>query len=307
MKDRAKIQRAVISVLLALLIWGGLQLQGEAVRKISLPIEFKNLPDGLVVADADALRVSLALRGVPARMARLDPESMKIVVDMTDVQPGNSKQFITEEKIFNLPGDLEIEEITPYALNVSVEALVDKDIPVAPRVEGEIAENYLLDGVSAVPAKVRFRGPKSLAKSLESIPTAKLNIADLSQSVVRRVELEVDPRVLPYLDTPVVDLQIRLSEKVIDKVIEGVRVTPLVASGTRVSLTPPQVRVTVTGTISKLRGLDADSFEVQAEARGYTAGKYRAQKLRMSFRVNPPVDGLYFDYEPKEFDLIVTQ
>lgn len=307
MTDRAKIQRAIISLLLALMIWGGLQLQGEAVRKIALPIEFKNLPEGLVVSDAGALRVSLALRGVPARMARLDPELMKIVIDMTNVEPGNSKQFITEEKIIGLPDGMEIEEITPYALTVAVEPLVEKDVPVKPRVEGEVAENYLLDAVVPVPAKVLFRGPRSLAKSLESLPTAQLDIRDLSQSVERRVELEVDPRVLPYLSKPIVDLQIRLSEKVIDKVIENVRVTPVVPAGTRVSLTPPQVKVTVTGTVSKLRGIDSESVEVQAEARGYSPGRYRNQKLRMDFKVNPPREGLHFDYEPKEFDLIVTQ
>lgn len=305
--NRAKIQRAVISLLLAVFIWGGLQLQGEASKKIVLPIEFKNLPDGLVVADAGAQNVSLALRGSPARMARLDVEDMKVVVDMKDVEPGNSKVFVSEEKIERLPDGLEIEEITPYALNVSVEPLVEKEITVVPRVEGDVAQNYLLDSVTAVPAKVRFRGPSSIAKTLENVATAKLDISDLRESVERRVELETNPRVLPYLEKPVVDLQIRLSEKVIDKVIEGVRVVPQVGAGTRVSLTPPQVRLTVTGTVSKLSGLTAESFEVKAEARGYTPGKYKAQKLRMSFRVDPPRDGLHFDYEPKEFDLIVTQ
>ncbi|MEW6777361.1 MAG: CdaR family protein [Bdellovibrionota bacterium] len=307
MKDRTKIQRALVSVLLALLIWAGLQLQGEASRKITVPVEFVSIAEGLTVSAPASPSVSVVLQGLPARMARVDPEIVKVLVDLSEVGEGSTKFFLSEDRIRGLPPGLRVVEITPYSLSVRLEPVLEKDLPLQPRTTGKVADGYELDRIRLVPGSIRFSGPRSVGNAIESASTVKIDLDGLTESAARRVELDVDGKILPYLTPKVVDAEILVREKSAERTIKGVRVDPVPQPGLRVRLNPPQVDLVVSGPASKIRGLESASFEVQAEARGYGPGRHRKQKLRLTFRINPPREGIIFDYSPKEFDLLVTK
>lgn len=307
LKDKAKLQRMIASVLLALMIWGGLQLQGEASRRLSVPVEFLNVPEGLVVADPLVAKVGFTVRGVQTRMARLDPEFLKIRIDLVGSRAGSFKFLIGEDKIEGLPAGLKISDISPREMDVRLEPALEKDIPVEPRYTGKVAEDYLLDGASTVPAAIKFLGPRVIGETLTTIPTTKIDLKEARNSFTVKVPVSVEDRVIPFLKDTSVDVEVRVSEKVVARTVTGIIVNPQTPSGLRVKITPPQIDITVSGPVSKVKGLEAASFEVQADARAYSSGKHRKQELHLTIKVNPPRDGITFDYEPKTFDLQVTR
>lgn len=306
--DRTKIQRAVISVALAILVWGWLQLQGETIRRISVPVELQKVPAGLVVADPGADSVSLLLRGVPARMARVDPQDVRVVLDLSDAVEGVKRFTITEQRIEGIPRKTRVEEVTPLTIRVRLEPVYETEVPVEPVISGQVDAGFMLDAANPVPERVHFRGPESLGNQIKSVRTEKVDLTGLRRS--QRVPAALRPpedRQLRFFEPSVVEVELRLVEVEGERKIEGVLVEPLAQPGLRVQLVPPKVTIIARGAQSRLEALEPGSFTVQAEVRSYGPGRHRDQELRLFIRTNPEREGVKYDYEPRMFDLIVTR
>jgi len=308
MAGREKIQRAVISVLLALVLWGWLQLQGETTRQVTVPIEFLAVPAGLAVADAGATEVSVTLRGLPSRMARIDSKDLKVVLDLAGAREGTTKFFLNEDRLVGLPpAGLALDGISPYSVAVRLEPLVEKDVSVRAASEGKVGPDYVLDGITIIPGEIRFRGPRSKAGLMAEVATAKISLEGLSASETRMVELTGDPKFLAFVEPNIVEARIRVREKLSERVLKGVAIEPLPPPGLRVQVIPPQVDVTISGPVSKVRAVEATAIQVKADVRGYGPGRHRRERPRITLRLDPPQEDLVIDYEPKEFELVVTR
>jgi len=200
MSGREKIQRAVISALLALVLWGWLQVQGETTRQAVAPLEFLAVPAGLAVADAGATEVSVTLRGLPSRMARVDSKDLKVVIDLSGAREGTTKFFLNEDRLVGLPAGLVLDGISPYSVAVRLEPLAEKDVPVRAASEGEVDPDYVLDGITIIPGQIRFRGPRSKVGLMAEAATAKISLEGLSASETRAVALAGDPKFLAFVE-----------------------------------------------------------------------------------------------------------
>ncbi len=307
MSGREKIQRAVISALLALVLWGWLQVQGETTRQAVAPLEFLAVPAGLAVADAGATEVSVTLRGLPSRMARVDSKDLKVVIDLSGAREGTTKFFLNEDRLVGLPAGLVLDGISPYSVAVRLEPLAEKDVPVRAASEGEVDPDYVLDGITIIPGQIRFRGPRSKVGLMAEAATAKISLEGLSASETRAVALAGDPKFLAFVEPSIVEARIRVREKLSERVVKGVTIEPVPPPGLRVRVIPPQVDVTISGPVSKVRGIEPRAIQVKADARGYGPGRHRREKPRITLRVDPPREDLVIDYEPKEFELVVTR
>jgi diadenylate cyclase len=114
---------------LAAMIWGVATLEsGTAVRTVSVPIEFRNVPRGLDIADQSAAEIEVQLRG---RTWMLDTMNMPRLVARFDL--GNSKEGVStvqvEPDILPLPPGVVIMRVTPSAIRVH---LVHRHPPGSP-------------------------------------------------------------------------------------------------------------------------------------------------------------------------------
>ena len=101
---------------LALIGWFLLAYNPNRVlRTVVAPIEYRNLPTGLVLDEPAADEARVTLSGTESSFRFLSPESLRVSVDLSNRKPGSHTVELGPENV-QLPANMEIENIAPNVL-----------------------------------------------------------------------------------------------------------------------------------------------------------------------------------------------
>lgn len=131
---RALLQNAdakVAALVLGLLIYFVPNQSREmTVRMIDVPVEYVNVPDGLMIDQASE-RLGVRLRGLRTLIDRLDERSLVARFDLSGAQPGLREIAVNSEQI-NLPPGISVESVTPRTLYVHITKRAHPAQPAGP-------------------------------------------------------------------------------------------------------------------------------------------------------------------------------
>src|SRR5919199_3332800 len=175
--------------LLALAITFGLWLAVTGQRAPSnarlrrVPLHFV-LPPEMEIANEPREEVDLVLRGGRQALNSLRSQDVAVTYDASTFGPGERLVRLERDTVtLELPegadsGDISIERIEPATLPLRLERRVEREVEVAPRLEGKLPEGYELLGVDVRPPRVRVRGPESHIDELQKAPTETVLLDD---------------------------------------------------------------------------------------------------------------------------------
>jgi YbbR domain-containing protein len=86
----------------------------------------------------------------------------------------------------DLPNGIRLEDIYPKKIVVRLEAIEEKEVSVRVETQGNVPPGMELYSESVVPSKIRVRGPASYLRTLTSISTDKVDLADRSADFTAR-------------------------------------------------------------------------------------------------------------------------
>ncbi|MFA6493028.1 MAG: CdaR family protein [Patescibacteria group bacterium] len=180
----------IASLLVAIIVWvyvgSGLAQVGSFPGKI--PIEFKNIPQGLAaVSDTDSVSVKIV---AAANLWRnLEPNSFSATVDVSSFSEGTYELPV---KVTNNDTDVRIVEVSPQKIIVRLEKVTEKEIPIILQVEGKAASGLVVGDWKIKPERVKVSGAASLlGKILEATAKVTLNgEKDSLQRIVKVVALD---------------------------------------------------------------------------------------------------------------------
>lgn len=110
---KKNIAPAAISLGVALVFWGIFAVQEVKVqRNFIAPVEFRNLPAGYVAEDLSSQEVILTLAGDERSFNLLDPKTLKISFDASEIKLGWHKLLVNKNSIKS-PANLSIIKIDP--------------------------------------------------------------------------------------------------------------------------------------------------------------------------------------------------
>lgn len=92
----------VLSVFIALLLWAYVGSQQVLERKMTLHIEFTDIPAGVAVASDVKTSIPVVLHGRKDNLLDLDPDDLKAVISLKGYQSGQ-KEMTVHPRIQNLP------------------------------------------------------------------------------------------------------------------------------------------------------------------------------------------------------------
>lgn len=155
------------SVVVAIVIWLYIFIILDPAQEVNvrdLPIEFVGQEqlhaNGLSVVSESDTAMSIKVKGSRKRMGR---NNMKSIIAKVDVSG------ITTAGTATLPVDvivpfenLGITNQDPYTVDVKVETLKEKQLPIEIETEGSLAENYMAGPIRTEAETVTIRGPESV-------------------------------------------------------------------------------------------------------------------------------------------------
>jgi YbbR domain-containing protein len=268
-----------LSLALGALIW--LLVSGEQVveRTMRIPLEFTNLPANLELVGAPPTLVDVRVRGSAGALSRVAAGEVVAMLDLRTARAGERLFHLTVAEV-RAPFGIQVVQISPSNVSVSLERSATKVVPVAPKIDGDPLDGYRVDTVTADPPTVTVVGPASAVSRLTEAITEPVSIATVSSDVVETVNIGVtDPSV--RLVSPG---SARVRVAVVPQPIEWAVVAVPVRTDGRgsVEMTPNEVTVYVRGP-HEARGARASDFEAVVNIQGLLPGLFE-----LPVRVTPP-------------------
>jgi YbbR domain-containing protein len=223
------------------------------------------LPDNVEIGNEPLDKVDVTLEGSRGKLAELNTGSLVARADVTNLKPGDRFVRLSDKNVkMDLPEGVRILEITPRSLTLHLETVVEREVPVEARFEGELPEGFKRLGVEITPASVRVRGPESHVRDVEKAFTETISLAGQRESIkLPQIAVDIPDRKVAPLE-PNVSVRVEIAEEQSERRFASVPVLSD-AGGT---VTPSTTIVVLRGPRSIVGALRAEDVRVFLETAG---------------------------------------
>jgi len=170
----------LVALAAAVLMWMAVARDPKAEVAVTVPIEFQHVPDNIEISSEKIPEVQVRVRG-PGRMLRdLAQSEVQAVIDLAGAQPGERTYDLRGPQI-RVPRDVEVIQVVPAQLHLSLDRRGTKDVPIRARVLGQYAAGPGVR-VSVEPATALIIGPEKRVQSVDLAFTDAVDVAGLMGS-----------------------------------------------------------------------------------------------------------------------------
>ena len=263
----------LFSLVLGFSLWYVVAGVERAEIVFSVPLELRNMHQGLEVLKQSAQQVDVRLRGSSEIVRGLTPSEVQVAVDLADAGTGETTIYLSPD-VVDLPFGVRVMRITPPSLQIALDRTEEVSVRVVPRVVGEPASGFELSGIRLSPSSVTVSGPASRLKGIEQVTTEPLSAEGLREPHTLYAQLLVeDPllrisgmsKVVATLDVREEQAQVELSNVVLAATPE----TP------QARVIPGSVRVVLSGPRSVVTHLRSEDLEGMLHLEGLSPGEHQ--------------------------------
>ena len=257
---------------LALLITGVLWLSvaSRPVSQVALngAIEL-NLPESplLIVSKVETLTARVYLEGPRDALETIRAGQLTVTADMSAVEPGVRVIPLKVEPARNgLPANVRVKDIEPRTIRVTVERMVEREVPITPRFEGEPPAGFQVIDWQITPSTVKIGGAESQMREITEVSTETVRLTDKTSSFAVQAAIDIgSPNLNLSEDSPrKLMLQVNIGEVRKERVIENIPVS-LTGAPLRAHANPRMVKVTVYGARSVVDEMTVSDISVDID------------------------------------------
>ncbi len=179
----------VVATGLATLLWLSVGSDFFVERSVRVPLMFRNLPAHLAIAPGAPGSVEVHLRGRSSQLTGEQGE-VNVSIDLADARSG-SHVFHLRTDLVTTPFGMEVTQVFPAAVTLTLEEKDRRLVPVKATVEGEPAKGFFVKEVLVEPGEVEVVGPKRPLAALKHAMTETVMIEGATASVVRTVNIGI--------------------------------------------------------------------------------------------------------------------
>ena len=215
-------------------------------------------PQSLEISNDPPKTVDVTLVGSRNKLDKLSAPDLIATIDLTDQRPGERMIRLSERAQLSLPNGVRATAFAPTAIPIQLEPMIEKQVPVEPRISGTPAGGYEIYSMTANPAAVNVRGPAGHLTVLGKLPTETIWLAGQKESfTAANVAIDISDVKVEVLN-PSVNVQVAIGERRIEKTFSNVSVV----SQSGMNFTPRVATVTILGPASDLERLNSDGLKL---------------------------------------------
>jgi hypothetical protein len=267
----------VLALLITAVLW--LSVASRPQQQVVLrnvPIEFQNLPGSpnLEVTDTDAPSAQVFLEGPRDIVDSIRPNEVTVYADMKSVEPGVRVKPLMID-MSRLPSSVK-GVVEPREIRVHVERVIEKDVPVKPRFDGEPPQGYEVIGWQINPPNVRLGGAESRVRDIKEVSTETVRLNGHTDSFTEFVAIDIGSANVNVTDQGQrrVLLSVTISEQRKERTLSGIPLTLINAPGGARAI-PGTLTVTFYGPRSLIDALTPADVTAVVDYKSQTAGSPR--------------------------------
>jgi YbbR domain-containing protein len=178
-----------VAVGLGTMLWLTVGSDHFVERSVRVPLVFRNVPAGLEIAPDAPDSVEVHMRGRASQLTG-DQGDVIVYIDLADGR-GGSRLFHLRTDQVTTPFGVEVTQVFPSTVMLTLETTGTKSVPVEPTVEGRPAEGFEIGKVTVEPVNVDIVGAESQLKALRNAITETVMVDDAKATVSRMVSVGV--------------------------------------------------------------------------------------------------------------------
>jgi YbbR domain-containing protein len=210
----------LVSIFAAFLLWFHVTTNIKTVV-ISVPYEIKGVPENRIVLAQPKDKIEVRISGPSFLLDNIQSSYPVFKVFVPLGLNENTYTATLSADSLMLPSAVNVISVEPYQLEIKLDDLATKLVPVeVPRI-GVVNQDFRLKGVEVTPSHINCSGPKSKLTEIEQIETYPLNLKNLDHSIeqiigIRKPDGRFDVR------QDVVKVKVLVEEVIADKIVKNV-------------------------------------------------------------------------------------
>lgn len=265
----------IVAVGLAVLLWFTVS-SPQVERSVRVPLVYRNVPVSLQMTGDPVDSVNVHIRGGGTQVSQIATGEIVVVADLAGVSAGSIVLPLRTDQV-KVPYGVEVTQVDPSAVTVTLEKTGTTEVPVNPTVNGQPAPGYLVGAITSDPRRVVIVGPVSRLNDTVRATTEPISIDGATAPVVQTVNVGVTDAEL-RLRQPVtarVTVQIVPSTgQLIARTFSARPVTFRNAESRRATAEPSVVTVTVAAPAAVLAGLDEQAIQPYVDLTDLGPGRH---------------------------------
>jgi YbbR domain-containing protein len=253
----------VLALFMTAVLWLSVASRWSQMTLNPVPIEFINQSPDLALSKYETLSAKVFLRGPKDVVDTLRSSELAVVADLQNVEPG-VRVISLKVDTDRLPPSIDAQniEISPRSVRVTLERLVEAELPVQPRFEGEVPQGYEVYSWIIAPPTIKVTAAASHIKDITNVLTETVNLTGKPATFSDFVAVDTGSQFVSTTeDSPKVMLTVNIGEVRKERVIEKVPVT-LINAPQNAQLASRFVQVTILGAKQMVDSLSADEMEI---------------------------------------------
>jgi YbbR domain-containing protein len=157
------------AIVVAFALWALVHGQGVGSVSMDVPLQVRALPSNLVIVNDLPDHVRVTVNGPQVRLAMLAEQDVQVPINLSDLtEPGVVERALKVSDI-KLPPGLQVEKLQPDRLELQVDRIVQRSLPVQPRFE--LAAGWKALAVQVEPDHALLEGPEVWLDALGNVST----------------------------------------------------------------------------------------------------------------------------------------
>jgi YbbR domain-containing protein len=270
----------------------------NADRYVRLAVSPFGLPKRFVVANRITGTVDVQLRGPRSILRTIDEEAYRLPLDLRQARSGSITLKLSPDML-SFPRRVRAIRITPSRIDVRIERLVRKAVPIKPVLVPADRNGYTISGVVVTPPDVEVSGPAGRMERLQVVETEPISTLGASGPVEREAALTGAGEWLTFFPDAVrVSFVVREVEG--RRTFTALPVTVRGATGTA-HLEPAEIALTLRGPQSHLLDLQLSPGTAYVNATELPPGEHR-----LPVQIGPLESLVVDSVEPSQVKIVIT-
>jgi YbbR domain-containing protein len=181
----------IISVVAALVMW--MYVMNEQNPQVTyvvrdVPVKLTNLDQNkfALLDDSQKFFVNVKVKGRRSLIADLKPQDIDAEVNLRGRMEGENLLPVS----VSVPGNIELLDFSPKEIMVSLDGIIEEQMPVSVDVKGVPVEGFDWAQATAKPQAVVVKGPRSRVNAIKTV-SAQVDISGKDATVVTTLPLRV--------------------------------------------------------------------------------------------------------------------
>ena len=188
----AFIAAALASVVFTTGVWFSVSRGVDTLVTLEVPLEYTKRDLAMEIVSTSVNTVKLELEGSGALVKSVRPDQVQVRLDLSKSKAGPNTFSITPKSI-SLPPGIVLKGVTPSVVDVELDVLIKKELPVQIDWVGHLPDHFILEKASVVPETVEIIGGKRMLEKMQTLYTEKVPLDNLEVEGVLTANVALNP------------------------------------------------------------------------------------------------------------------